>query len=143
MVKNLSWFVFKPRDKDEVKVAISDLDDVTQKIQEIRNRLRERIAKFSSEANIDIEAFETSAKALFEGIFEYAKENRYDLLDVGEKSVKFSTGTISWRNTLTHEEFVVRLIDGMEIIKVIKKLAVRKPKPKSKLKPKKKKKKKK
>ncbi|HAF2160537.1 TPA: host-nuclease inhibitor Gam family protein [Salmonella enterica subsp. enterica serovar Reading] len=89
---------YMPQSREQVISDIKEIGDIQRKLTRMETLKNDQIAAITSKYTPDTEALNTKLELLKKGVQSWCEVNRDDLTNNGKtKTVKFTTGEVSWR----------------------------------------------
>lgn len=89
---------YMPQSKEQVISDIKEIGDIQRKLTRMETEMNDKIAVITSKYTPDTEALNTKLELLKAGVTAWCGVNRDELTNNGKtKTVKFTTGEVSWR----------------------------------------------
>lgn len=109
-----------PKDDNEAARFIAQIGDKKREIEGLQAEAEEKITSIKLNLTERIEILGESIFELLDGLFVYADANRERLTEGKTKTIKFTTGTISWRMTPPK----VNIRDNDKVIEQLEKMGL-------------------
>lgn len=89
---------YMPQSREQVISDIKEIGDIQRKLTRMETLKNDQIATITSKYTPDTEALNTKLELLKKGVQSWCEVNRDELTGSGRtKTVKFTTGEVSWR----------------------------------------------
>ncbi|ENY4566711.1 host-nuclease inhibitor Gam family protein [Salmonella enterica subsp. enterica] len=89
---------YMPQSKEQVISDIKEIGDIQRKLTRMETEMNDKIAVITNKYTPDTEALNTKLELLKAGVTAWCGVNRNELTNNGKtKTVKFTTGEVSWR----------------------------------------------